>query len=107
MRFVTLTAIALISFSPVAALAEITNLDSKFTSKRVAKNKGYPKFAKELGAVAAATNCTLSKADWKNEFDKRSIKSKKAINNVLTGLSKHSQAMLQGDSLVIKSGFCK
>ena len=107
MKLVALTVIALISFSPVAAMAEITSLDSKFTSKRVAKNKGYPKFAKELGAVAVATNCTLSKADWQSEFGKRSIRSKKAINNVLMGLSKHSQAMLQGDSLVIKSGFCK
>ncbi len=107
MRVMTLAAIALITSAPIAAVAEITNLDSKFTSKRVADKKGYPKFAKELGAVAAASNCTLSQQDWKREFDKRSIRSKKAVNNVLAGLTKHSQAMLQGDSLVIKSGFCK
>lgn len=107
MRIVILTAIGLIAFTPIAAVAEITNLDSKFTSKRVADKKGYPKFAKELGTVAATSNCTLSQKEWKREFDKRSIRSQKAVNNVLAGLTKHSQAMLQGDSLVIKSGFCK
>ena len=105
MKFMTLALIAAISFTPVVVVAEITTLDSKFTSKCVAKNKGYPKLAKELGAVA--TNCTLSESDWRSEFGKRSILSKKVINNVLMGLSKHSQAMLQGNSLVIKSGFCK
>jgi hypothetical protein len=107
MRVSVLIMSALIAFGPMTAVAEITSLDAKYVSKRVAKNKGYPKLAKELGATTVASNCTLSQENWKREFNKRSITSQKAIKNVLTGLSTHSQATLRGDSLVINSGFCK